>query len=103
MTYDPNRDAKAPLDVNPNHSRYQGLRDNGSGGGLLLGILALLIVGGYIYYVMSDDTTVATKDTRPAATAPSTTGSAQRETTGTPMPTQRPATPAPDIEASDSR
>lgn len=93
MTYDPGRDPTNPLDVNPRSRRT--LPNSGSGMGMLLGILALLVIGGFIFYAMSDNATVATNDSRPAATAPSTTGSAPRETTGSPMPTQRPAIPAP--------
>ena len=94
MTYDPDRDAKAPLDVNPNQRRD--FPDKSSRSGMLLGLLALLLIGGFIWYTMSDtNPTVATKETRPAAAAPSTTGSAPRETTSAPMPAQRPATPAP--------
>ena len=96
MTYDPGRDPTNPLDVNPNQRRYQGFRDSGSGMATLLGILAILILGGFFFYSMSGDRTVATNDSRPAATAPSTTGAAApRETTGATMPAQRPATPAP--------
>ena len=71
-------------------------RDGSFGMPMLLGLLALLLIGGFMFYSMSDNATVASNDSRPAVTAPSTTGAAApRETTGAPMPTQRPATPAP--------
>ena len=87
MTYDPDRDAKAPLEVNPNH--HTGYAKPTSGMGMLLGLIALLVVGGFIFYAMNGDRTVATNDSRPASTAPSTTGS------GTTTPAPRPATPTP--------
>jgi hypothetical protein len=90
MTYDP--------DFTPN--RADRARSYNAGFGWLLGFVALLLMGGFLMFGLSDNDNVATKD-RPAATAPATTGSGstapapRRETTGQPMPTQRPAPPAP--------
>ena len=91
MTYDPMRDTRAPADVNPN-MRPHNHEHTGTGAGLL-GLLALLLVGGFLYYAMSGERTVATNDSRPAATAPSTTGAGA----GAPLditPRTEPAAPA---------
>ena len=80
MTYDPDRDTRAPSDVNPNRRPYE-RNAGGRSMGLVLGLIALLLVGGFLFYGMRDANNVAS-DNRPTATQPDTTGS-----TGTTTPT----------------
>jgi hypothetical protein len=97
MTYDPDRDTRAPGDVNPNTRPYKRPR-TGGGYGVLLGLLALLIIGGFLFYNMGRSATVAT-DARPDVRAPVTTGAGPgivRDTgTGMNPPAAQQPAPAP--------
>ena len=98
MTFEPGRDPQNPLDVHPKERRYEASRSGMPGVAVILGLMALAIIGALFFYNMTDRATVAT-DTRPTATAPTTTGAGTgnpatpRETTGAPM--QRPTAPLP--------
>ncbi|ARP98628.1 hypothetical protein [Pseudorhodoplanes sinuspersici] len=74
MTYDPDRDARAPDDVNPNRRPYE-RRAGGRSMGLVLGLIALLLVGGFLFYSMRDANDIAS-DNRPTASQSDTTGTA---------------------------
>lgn len=72
MTYDPDRDARAPNDVNPNTRSYERPR-GGSGLAVMLGLIAVLIVGGFVFYSLSRQASLAT-DGKPDAQPLVTTG-----------------------------
>lgn len=72
MTYDPDRDARAPDEMNPN-VRAEG-QPRGMGIGLWLAILVVLALSTFYFFGMDRNGTVATTD-RPTAITPSTTGS----------------------------
>lgn len=90
MTYDPDRDARAPADVSPNERPY-----SRSGAGLsvalMLGLLAAFVAVGIWFYASPDDPAVAT-DNRPAQER-STTGAGTQPLPQTPTPPVAPAQP----------
>jgi hypothetical protein len=94
MTYDPDRDARAPSDVSP-HERPYSRQGAGLSVALMLGLLAAFVAVGIWYYASPDDPADAT-DNRPAQER-LTTG--ERSTTGsgtlprTPTPPVAPAQP----------
>ena len=96
MTYDPERDARAPADVNPNTRPHERLR-SGNGMPIMLGLLALLLIGGFLFYSMSRETkVVGTPGATTGIGAPST---ARDSGTGinpnaAPKPGPAPAAPA---------
>ena len=71
MTYDPDRDAKAPRDMNPNVRPAD--RPRGMGMGLWVGLLAALAIATFILFNSGRDNNVATD--RPVTNPPATTGS----------------------------
>ena len=101
MTYDPDRDARAPGDMSPTTRPYDRPPyppKRGNGLGILLGLMAALLVGSFIVYSMSGPASVAT-DGRPDAIAPATTGAGPGgvRDTGTDMnpPASQQRAPAP--------
>src|SRR5690349_5038061 len=70
MTYDPDRDARAPGEMNPNVRPHE-REANRTGLYVMLGLAALVLVGAFIF--MNRPATVAT-DARPDARPPITTG-----------------------------
>jgi hypothetical protein len=95
MTYDPDRDARAPADVNPNtrpHDR-EGPRFSAL---LMLGLLVAFIAAGLWFYAQSGDTTVTTEDrfkTEPPAERTTGTGAQERPLPNTPTPPTVPSPP----------
>jgi hypothetical protein len=73
MTYDPDRDAKAPSEMNPN-VRPSDRPGNGMGMGMWFAIFAVLAVASFFFFSSERFGSVATND-RPAVTIPNTTGS----------------------------
>lgn len=90
MTYDPDRDARAPADVSPNQRPYS---RNGAGlsVALMLGLMAAFVAVGIWYYASPHDPAVAT-DNRPAEER-STTGAGTQSLPRTPTPPIAPAQP----------
>ena len=72
MTYDPDRDAKAPADMNPNVRPED--RKGGMGAAMWLAVLSLLAVIGFVMFGMDRENAIA-RNEKPIATTPSTTGS----------------------------
>ena len=90
MTYDPDRDAKAPLDVNPNVRPYD--RKGFSGMGIMLGAFALLALGAIFLFSTRDTNNVASNQMRaPVTHTPP--ASIQREPTGSGSSPPAPQTP----------
>jgi hypothetical protein len=90
MTYDPDRDTRAPADVSPNQRPYS---RNGAGlsVALMLGLMAAFVAVGIWFYASPDDPAVAT-DNRPAEER-STTGAGTQPLPRTPTPPIAPAQP----------
>lgn len=101
MTYDPDRDARAPGDVNPNtrpYDRPPHAPQRGNGLGIMLGLLAALLIGGFVFYNMSRPATVATddvRDARPPVTTGAGPGSVRESGTGMNPPAVQQPAPAP--------
>ena len=72
----PDRDPRNPLDVNPQPRPYRKAPTTGPdwGAGFMLGLIALFVAFSAVFYFTKDNGHTATVDDRPAATAPSTTG-----------------------------
>ena len=88
MTYDPDRDARAPADVSPNRRPYE--REGTSlSVALMLALMAAFVAVGFWFYATSDSAIVATGE-RPAAT----TGTGAQEPPLPNMPTP-PTAPSP--------
>lgn len=88
MTYDPDRDARAPADVSPNRRPYE--REGTSlSVALMLALMAAFVAVGFWFYATSDRAIVATGE-RPAAT----TGTGAQEPPLPNMPTP-PTAPSP--------
>jgi hypothetical protein len=56
MTYDPDRDARAPSDMNPNRRPYE-RRGRGWSSVLMLGLMAAFIAVGFWFYTTKDTVT----------------------------------------------
>jgi hypothetical protein len=90
MTYDPDRDTRAPADVSPNRRPYE---RSGVSAALMLCLMAAFVAVGFWLY-MTNDSNVAT-DNRPAA---------ERTTTGAaPQERPLPETPTPPTVPSQPR
>jgi len=88
MTYDPDRDDRAPADVNPNRRPY----DRGGAGlsaAMMLALMAAFLAVGFWFYATADRT-VATRE-RPAAEA-TTTGEGSQDRSATETPPASPPT-----------
>ena len=90
MTYDPDHDARAPKDMNPN-VRHNDLPKTGPGKIILLAALVALIIGGFVYYGTSDSNIASNEMRAPVQATPP--ASIQRETTGTGSTPPAPQTP----------
>lgn len=88
MTYDPDRDARAPADVSPNRRPYERERTD-VGAVMTLSILGLFIAFGLWFYLTGGEHHTAATDDRPAASQ-TTTGSGTREA---PLPANTPTPP----------
>ncbi len=91
MTYDPDRDARAPSNVSPNERPYS-RQGAGLSTALILGLLAAFVAVGIWFYASPDDPAVVT-DNRPAEER-STTGAGTQPLPQTPTPPIAPAQPA---------
>jgi len=92
MTYDPDRDARAPADVNPTERPYS-REGAGLSVALMLGIMAAFIAVGFWFYATNNDPAVVT-DNRPAEERTTTAaGSQERPLPQTPTPPTVPAQP----------
>ena len=84
MTYDPDRDARAPADVSPNRRPHE-RGGTGLSVALMLALMAAFVAVGFWFYATQDTTTLV--GDRPAA---------ERTTTGTtPKEAPLPNTPTP--------
>jgi hypothetical protein len=101
MTYDPDRDVRAPGDVNPNtrpYDRQPHAPKRGNGLGIMLGLLVALLIGGFVFYNISRPATVATDgmpDARPPVTTGAGLGSVRDSGTGMNPPAAQQPSPAP--------
>jgi ferric-dicitrate binding protein FerR (iron transport regulator) len=94
MTYDPDRDARAPADISPNRRPYE-RAGAGLSVALMLALMAAFVAVGFWFYATSDGTTVATGE-RPAAEQATTgAGSQEPPLPNTPTP---PTAPSPQAE-----
>ena len=100
MTYDPNRDTRAPGETNPNR-RPDARNSGGMGMGMVLGLLALVILGGLLFYNMRGDNNVASTN-QPAGTQQSTTGSGSTGTTTPSATTPSATTPSTGTSPTDT-
>jgi hypothetical protein len=95
MTYDPDRDVRAPDDVNPNVRPYE--RDGpGLSVLLMLGLLVAFIAVGLWFYAMSGNSALTTEDrlrTDPKTEHTTGTGSQERPLPNTPTPPTVPSPP----------
>ena len=91
MTYDPDRDAKAPVEMNPNVRPEDG-PSNGMGLGVWFAILAVLAIASLFFFSADRDGSVATNN-RPTVITPSTTGSGATA----PKPAMRDVSPGANI------
>lgn len=88
MTYDPDRDQRAPADMNPNlrpHERGPGGTKFGIG--LLLGLFAIAVFGAFLYFGFSGGERVAENPPVPPAS------------TGAASPAEEPIRPTPSMPA----
>ncbi len=90
MTYDPDRDARAPSEVSPNERPFS-RQGAGLSVALMLGLLAAFVAVGFWFYASPDDPAVVT-DNRPAEER-STTGAGRQPLPQTPTPPIAPAQP----------
>jgi hypothetical protein len=91
MTYDPERDARAPSGVSPNERPFS-RQGAGLSVALIMGLLAAFAAVGIWFYASPDDPAVVT-DNRPAEER-STTGAGTQPLPKTPTPPIAPAQPA---------
>jgi hypothetical protein len=76
MTYDPDRDARAPADISPNRRPYE-RAGTGLSVALMLALMAAFVAVGFWFYATQGSTTVARVDL--PATEGKTGGPAQQE------------------------
>ena len=92
----PDRDPRNPLDVKTKALPYRQGPTTGPdwGAGFMLGLFALFVAFAAVFYFTRDNGSTVAVDDRPAATAPSTTGtrSSQMPLPNTPTP---PTVPSP--------
>lgn len=91
MTYDPDRDARAPSDVSPNERPYS-RQGAGLSVALIVGLLAAFVAVGIWFYASPDDPAAVT-DNRPAEER-ATTGAGSQPLPQTPTPPIASAQPA---------
>jgi hypothetical protein len=82
----PDRDPRNPLDINTKARPYRQGPTTGPdwGAGFMIGLFALFVAFSLVFYFNKDHSSTAAVDDRPAATAPSTTGTRSSEM---PLPT----------------
>lgn len=91
MTYDPDRDTRAPGDANPNRRPYE-RAGTGWSVPLMLGLIVAFVAAGFWFYAMNSDPTATTAN-RPLEERTTTgAGSQERPLPNTPTP---PTVPSP--------
>jgi hypothetical protein len=88
MTYDPDRDARAPADISPNSRPYE-RTGTGLSVALMVALMAAFVAVGFWLSASNDSAPVVT-DQRPAAER-STTGSRETPLPNTPTPPTMPS------------